>query len=513
MEGIGTGGNPVQGSPGAEKEGHKSRILVVDDMFLHLTTTKLYLEIFGYEVFYATDGPAAWQLIQQEKPDLILLDVVLPGETGLELLSRIRSDYPAIAVVIMTAHGSEEVAAAALKLGAVDYIRKPVKYSSLSQIVNQVLVKQKQAEHHELAVETLRHAYEVLDVSADSILQCLSSGVVAVDNQLKIRLINQKARELTGLGQEKVIGRLYHQVFPFFFTEQLLEKTLARGSGFRLYEVKLPGDNGITVLSINTDVVFDYHRQKIGAVLIFDDVTELRRQQEAIRERDRLAIVGQMAAGMAHELKNPLTAIKGFAQIISEKSIDQGLSEYLQIMVGEIDRMNQVIQNFLQLARPNSLNFKKMSINNIIKEMVPMIEPQALMGDIQFDVIMDTTLPPVFIDPSQLKQVLLNLTQNALESMDNHGSLRVETKYIPTAQEVRLDVCDTGCGIPAERIKDLGMPFFTTKAAGTGLGLSITLSIIHRHQGRVGIQSQEGQGTTFSVFLPVAKEGQDCDRP
>ncbi|WP_066639113.1 hybrid sensor histidine kinase/response regulator [Desulfolucanica intricata] len=482
----------------------KGKILIVDDMLMHLETAKLYLEMSGFDVFCASDTRSAWELLVDKNPDLVLLDVVMPGENGLEFLSKIHSHNPNMGVVIMTAFGSEDIAAMALKLGAMDYIRKPFKYSSLSTVVEKALAKQRQIKNQEMAVNTLKHAYEELQVSADSILQCMSAGVVAVDKNCFIRIINQRAAKLLGVENQNVIGRYYYEVFPFF-KNNLLKNTLENERGVRLYEVELQRGEDIKILSVNTDVVFDFNSNKIGAVVTFDDVTELRQKEELLKERERLAIVGQMAAGMAHEIKNPLTAIKGFAQLLSGKSLDPDLNKYLDIIGSEINRMNDVIKDFLQLARPKPPELKKISINEVLKEITPIIEPQAFLKNIVVDIKTDEAVPESLMDPGQIKQVILNLLQNGMEAMNNGGTLTIETKYLSRRKEICLNISDTGCGIPAKKIKELGVPFYTTKPEGTGLGLSISFTIVDRHKGRIETKSREGQGTTFSVYLPVGK--------
>lgn len=479
----------------------RGKILVVDDMKMHGETVKPYLERSGYSVIHAIDTKTALSLMAGEKPDLVLLDVVLPGEDGLNLLSRLRELYPDTWVIIMTAYGSEDIASLALKHGAVDYIKKPFKYSNLTDIVEKALARQRQLKSEQRAVQTLQHAYEELHVSAESILQCLSSGVVAVDNCLRIRIINEKAEELLGRKNEEVFGKNFYDAFPGFKDLNLLKNTLGNERGCRHDDVELPGTGRF--LNINTAVIRDYHTRIIGAVAVFEDVTELRLKDQMMKERERLVIIGQMAAGMAHELKNPLTSIRGFAQILSGKNLDPEIREYLKIMVSEASRMNQVIQDFLQLARPKQPEFKKVVINEILGEIISIIEPQAFLKNVLVRVKNDQAIPCALMDPSQIKQVLLNLVQNAIEAMENGGALDIETILIPEKKEICLKVSDTGCGIPRDELAQLNIPFYTTKADGTGLGLSISASIVDLHHGRMEVQSREGKGTTFYVFLPV----------
>lgn len=250
----------------------KGKILLVDDMMTHLEAAKIYLERSGYEVFLALDTESAWTLINEEKPDVVFLDVILRGELGLDLLSRIRDHYPDMPVVIMTAFGNEEIAAAALRLGATDYIRKPVRYSYLYEVVDKAMETKREMEREESAVRTLQHAYEELQVSAESILRCLSAGVVAVDKNLRVWMINEKAEQFLGLNGREVIGRSWTEVLPPAKDVGFLQKTLESGRGFRLNEFEIPGNHGPKVFHVNTNLIHDRQSKIIGAVAVFDEV-------------------------------------------------------------------------------------------------------------------------------------------------------------------------------------------------------------------------------------------------
>lgn len=486
-----------------QQSAERGRILVVDDMELHLETAKMYLEIAGFEVYCAADGRTAWSMVKEKRPDVVLLDVMLPGENGLNLLSKIRTHYPSIEVIIITAFGSEDIAAAALKLGASDYIRKPFKYGNLGSVVGKSLARKRDAESREKAVESLKHAYEELQVSADTILQCMAAGVVAVDYNLLIRTINHRAECFFGVSGSEVVGKPCYDVFPFIRDTGLFERVIEEKQGERFDNFELPINGRSMIFAVDTDVLLDQRSNVIGAVAVFNDVTEVRRMEKALRERERLAMIGQMVAGIVHEIKNPLTVIKGFAQIISSKNKDPVLNEYMDIMVSEVDRINQVALNFLELSRPKAPEFVRMNINELLGSMSPVIKSQTYSKNISVEIAIDDRIPAGLMDPNQIKQLLLNLVQNAVEAMEKGGLLRITTAFLDEQKEIRLDIADTGCGIPEDMIENLGVPFQTTKRQGTGLGLSICHSIVDQHKGRIEVRSEVSRGTTFSVFLPV----------
>lgn len=482
---------------------NKGKVLIIDDKLLHLESARLYLEKSGFKVFCATDTINAWTLIMEEEPELVLLDVVLPGESGLNLLSKIKSDYPSIGVIIMTAYGSENIAATALRLGAIDYIRKPIKYGNLGSIIEKALEKQREENIKEINIENLRLAYEKLQVSADSILQCMSAGVVVVDENFNIKIINEYAKKLFNISGIDCNGKPY--LFPILEDNGVLHNTFKNEKGVRKYELNLSDENGEKIILLNTDVIYDSNLKKIGAIAVFEDITEYRRKEEFLREREKLSVVGQLATCMAHEIKNPLTAIKGFTQVLSRKAEDQSMKNYLHIILEEANRMNQIVQDFLQLANPKLPVLKMCNINGLVNEITLFVEPQALLKKIYIQVKTDDAIPDSLMDPNQIKQVLLNFIQNAMEAIENDGIIDIETIYIAEKNEICIKIYDTGCGIPATEIEKLSIPFFTTKPEGTGLGLSISYAIVDSHQGYVEVQSKEGYGTVFSIFFPLIK--------
>lgn len=401
------------------------KILIVDDMLLHLETAKLYLKQSGFEVLCAPDTQTAWRLLVAEKPALVLLDIVMPGENGINLLAKIHTQYPQIGVVIMTAFGSEEIAAMAMKTGSLDYIRKPVKYSELTSVVENALAKQRQINYRSKTISNLETAYEELLVSSDSILNCMSAGVVALDNHLCVKMINNAALKFLGLENQKVLNKNFYTLLPEVDELKLIKQTLINEKGFKMYEVPYKVKEKEMFFSLNTDVLFDHNGLKIGVLAVFDDISEKRNYQKLLAKRERLSIIGQMAAGMAHEIKNPLTAIKGFAQLLSAKIKDPVIKEYLTIMDDETNRMNQLIGDFLQLARPKTPNLERIDINILFRDITSIIGPQAFLKGIETSLKTDSAIPESLMDPGQIKQVMLNLAQNALEVMNNGGKLVV----------------------------------------------------------------------------------------
>jgi signal transduction histidine kinase len=247
--------------------------------------------------------------------------------------------------------------------------------------------------------------------------------------------------------------------------------------------------------------------EEIGRYMLFQDVTHLMLLEEQIRRSDRLKMIGQVAAGTAHEIRNPLTAIKGFIQLLhkalSERDMNREL-EYVGIVLSELERVNELVNEFLLLSKPKEVRLVPVHLGKLFREMLPMLQNEAILHNVTLSYEPLENSPYVFADKEMLKQVFLNLGKNAIEAMGNGGSLIIrERSAFPGAEEVSVDVCDNGPGISEELLERIFDPFFTTKEQGTGLGLSICQRIVHEFGGKIGVQSGSG-GTMFTVTLPTA---------
>jgi signal transduction histidine kinase len=233
---------------------------------------------------------------------------------------------------------------------------------------------------------------------------------------------------------------------------------------------------------------------------------------ERMKERERLAALGQMAAGLAHEIRNPLGSIKGAAQYlqpVGQADADPGTKEFLDIIVEEVDRLNKIVSQFLDYARPYRGDQKPLDVNEVVRRTLQLIEKDAAGAKVEIVSALFDGLPPVRADAEQLRQVFLNLSLNALQAMSQGGrlqvstSLRRSTRRGAAAAFLEIRFRDNGVGIPANDLKSLFIPFFTTKEKGTGLGLPISQRIIENHGGTIEVRSQPGSGATFTVLLPI----------
>jgi signal transduction histidine kinase len=221
---------------------------------------------------------------------------------------------------------------------------------------------------------------------------------------------------------------------------------------------------------------------------------------DELRKKEKLAVIGQMAAAIGHEIRNPLSSLKGFTQLQQERY--PNTNEFYPIMIQEIDRINSIVNDLMYIGKPRAIKFEKANIEEIIAYTLSITQQQAERQGITVETIMAGPLPPIDCDGKQLKQVFLNLIKNAIEAMPNGGCIKINVKVIEK-QKMYISIQDEGCGIKDENILNLGEPFFTTKEDGTGLGLMVTNQIIKEHLGELKIQSQLEKGTKVEVVLPI----------
>ncbi|QJC51015.1 PAS domain-containing protein [Paenibacillus albicereus] len=235
-----------------------------------------------------------------------------------------------------------------------------------------------------------------------------------------------------------------------------------------------------------------------GAAMVVQDVTELSQLKDELGRMERLSLVGQMAASITHEIRNPMAVIRGFVQLMRERSPDSQ-QEYFRIVIDELDRANAIINDFLSLAQNRVIAKEQGSLHDIVHELLPLLWADANLRGQSIELSLADQIPPLELSSKEIKQLILNLARNGMEAMGDKGVLRIATRMIGSA--VELSVEDDGDGIPSDKLVRLFEPFYTTKARGTGLGLPLCLSIAERHNGRIDVDSEPGRGTVFKVVF------------
>jgi len=252
-----------------------------------------------------------------------------------------------------------------------------------------------------------------------------------------------------------------------------------------------------------------------AAVRLEEEIRRLTRDADAMYgaenmlQSEKLAAAGQLAAGIAHEIRNPLTSLKGFLQLLKSGSSSPAKREaYVAIMLEELGRIEQILGELLVLSRPRSAQFAKTRIAHLISHVVLLLQPQAVMRGVEIKVRPISETAYIYCDENQIKQVLINIVKNGIEAMEHGGILTIEA--VTDRDTASIRIADQGPGIPPETLDRLGSPFFTTKENGTGLGLTVCYRIMRNHGGRIEVESRLGEGTAFTLRLPV--EGRPPDR-
>ncbi|MFA6549123.1 MAG: ATP-binding protein, partial [Candidatus Margulisiibacteriota bacterium] len=342
----------------------------------------------------------------------------------------------------------------------------------------------------------------------EKIIRSMVDGVLTVDNKGVVTTYNLAAEKITGRKESDVLGKTCEEIWgKRGVITSVVENALNRKSYFNYESGLASPERGLVPVSFSSTILLDPHGRKMGALLTLRDLSEVKELEGKVRRADKLAALATMAAGMAHEIKNPLSSMKVLSQLLPKKIDDPEFRSKLEeIMPREIDRIDRIVESLLGFARATSLTFEKVDLNAVIEENVKYFERQAAEAEIKIKREY-ASLPPVEIDHAQIGQVFSNLILNAIQAMHGGGELSVTTapgkKDGDVLCTVKVTIADSGHGIPEETLKKLFDPFFTTKYGGTGLGLTITHSIVDGHKGYIDVDSKVGKGTSFTVTLPV----------
>nr|WP_246055323.1 ATP-binding protein [Pseudalkalibacillus caeni] len=248
--------------------------------------------------------------------------------------------------------------------------------------------------------------------------------------------------------------------------------------------------------------LFFSNGERNGLVTIGRDVTQLKQTEAILRNREKLSVAGELAAGIAHEIRNPLTSVRGFLQFMKE--MDKPSPDHFDIMSIELDRINEIVSELLVLSKPQSKSFKFVEINTHLQKVINLLNHEALITKAKIDTHFEGKKLIIFGDEDSLKQAFINIIKNAIEAMPSGGEINVQTEI--KNNEVSITIKDNGIGIPKERLARIGEPFYTLKEKGMGLGMTITNKIIEEHKGSLKIESEVNVGTTVTVSLPVSEE-------
>jgi len=482
------------------------RILVVDDEFGMREGCRRILEAEGHTVVTAESGEQALELFAAGGVELALIDLKMPGMSGVELLVRLREIDPNCVYVIVTAYATLETAVQATKSGAYDYVAKPFTPEELMSVVNKALAlhwlrleaaqARAEAERNLLLVATQQSRTR-------TIIQSMADGVMVTNREKKLVLCNPALLRLLGIkGDLPELGEAPSPgLFPSDLLE-LMEETYAKGE-MTMVARELGG--GPPNLAANIAIIRDEEGEPLGLVTVVRDITEAKSLQQ--RMSDFVSMV-------AHELRSPLGAIAQYLDVILTGITAEQPEKERQILSRCRERtraLSQLVRDLLDLSRMQHLGkaertMAPLTLGEVIEEAVAFASQSAAARKVELTVELPAELPAVEADREEMVRLFGNLVDNAVKYNREGGAVRVEARA--TDGYVAIEVSDTGVGIPQGAVEHLGEAFYRVKTAatvqitGTGLGLSICKQIIEAHNGHIEIESEEGEGSTFRVLLP-----------
>jgi len=340
------------------------------------------------------------------------------------------------------------------------------------------------------------------------VFDSLIEGVIVTNSDNKVILANRTMEDFISMS----IDRLYYREIEYCHFDpeikEVLDEVLVGGERVVDREIHLRRTDQTINLSI---LPLIGNGEPEGHVIIFVDITEKRMREMQLRQAESLAALTTLSAGVAHEIKNPLTSIDIHIQLMKKEMARhdgediKNMDNLLAIVKEEVDRLNSIVQDFLFTVRPMSMNLSVENINEIVKEMTQFLRYEVEEENIIFTLDLDEDIPKVVVDPKYLKQALLNVIKNAIEAIHGGGEIRVLTRSTEDG-DVSVQIIDNGEGIPENRLGKIYEPYFTTKKFGSGLGLVIVYKIIKELGGTIKVKSKEGVGTTFSIVLPVLEK-------
>jgi PAS domain S-box-containing protein len=332
-----------------------------------------------------------------------------------------------------------------------------------------------------------------MEVYNENILQSVPSGVISIDSAMRIKSINQAAERILGVNSKEVIDKHFKEAFREPLTSLITDdRTIVRGE----YQYITP-DNRHIWLGITTSQLKNATGDKIGLIFVFTDLTDIKALQAQVELKQRLSQLGEMSAGIAHELRNSMSVISGYAKLLSRKVEEANLST-VEAILKEVRNMDRIISELLAFAKPTVLHKKSVDLNRVIDETV-----EAVISDKDNIKVSINAVNQIIVEADEvlLRQTFTNLFSNSIEAMPEGGRLEIDLKHYHDRAEILVK--DTGLGIPQDVIQKIFLPFYTTKPQGTGLGLALVQKIIVSHGGSIEVESKEGEGTSFRIILPV----------
>ena len=498
-----------------------SKILLIDDEEANVRVLSMSLRSDGHEVLSALNGEEGLDVFQKEAPELVLTDIKMPGMDGIEVLQRIKALQPEAEVIIITGHGDIDNAIEALKFGASDFINKPIRDEVLSVAIQRA--QEKRAMKRQLREYTVNLEQKVQSATEEvrrksnfltKLIRSSNDGIIATDEALTIVIYNSAAMHIFGYARAEIVGRrkitdlLPENLYKAFKSPSMVEK---QGGAMVRMEVLVQARDR-TKIPLHIYATPLYERNKIvGTVSFFKDLREIKRLEAELLHAERLAAMGQTIAGVAHGVKNILHGFKGGSYLVDlgiAKNDGQKLKKGWEMIQRNIGRTSDLVLDLLTYSKEREPQYEPCDPNVIINDVCEVMRELAAENQIALTTQLDPSIRSVIMDPHTIHQCLSNLISNAIDAclfdqdMRKEWHINVES-VCENGKYVRINVRDNGIGMSREVRDKLFTSFFSTKGhRGTGLGLLVTRKSVEEHGGTIGVASEAGKGTVFTLRLP-----------
>jgi two-component system sensor histidine kinase DctS len=517
------------------------RVLVVDGEPSRRSIMADTMQRGGYDALIASDYAGAREIIAQHEIDAAVIDIISPRRSGLELLRQLHEPY--IPVIVTTSHADLAHLSELVRFGVYEFISKPVTETELLRAVSNAVEKKhlvylkerleleirQHTEQLEQAVaertRELAEAHSFLNTVLDSSTEY---AIIALDTDGRILLFNHGAEMMFGHRPQQMVNHSIDELIGHAAVgavQPMVVRACAAIPQGCSEEIELRrADGGLFIGSVTITPIKKPEDELIGFLCLVKDMTADRRSQarmqqlhERLAHNEKIAALGRMAAQVAHEVKNPLAGMRLYAMHLRSKVADKLADNELAIIdkiTDAINKLSNTTEQVLSFARPVNLTRRPADLNAIVKDALSLLEPQALAKSIKVTLYLSPTGAAASFDEAAMRSTLINLLLNAIQAMNDGGSLRVATTN--GGGEVKLTIEDDGCGMTAEQVQNMFEPFYTTKSQGLGLGMSLAAKVIEQHGGSVQVDSRVSRGTQVKITLPVNGDDPDealCPNP
>lgn len=485
------------------------------------------------EVVEAASGEEGLHEALRCNPSLILVDIMLPGLSGYDVVMKLRQikQLKNTPVLAITAYGKSGELERARTLGFNDYIGKPFDIKKLKNLISDYLSGEITVEFKEDINPSLKeYSIDLIDRLqttieelkgekrfTDSIIQCLGYGLLVLDDDGRVIIINPEGINILSHFVEDVYR---DNISDFLGLNESREEMILKKGDF-IYRNEIPlgtKDGEERVIGFSTAPRFDALGEKVGTIVSFRDITDLKRLQREMEKVNRLSAFAELAAAVAHEIRNPLAGIKTMAQAVDE-NIDEedDNKEYIERIIRQVDRLNGLLMNFFTYSKPAKPQMVKVPLIAIMQEVKPLVDKKLKENDVVLIEQYEDHLPVISVDPGQIQQVFLNLVLNAMDAIGVHGRIEISAETVRHHQMssyckmfselnendkyIKVEVKDNGPGMTKDIVEKAFEPFFTKKAFGSGLGLAVVYRILQENNAFVAIESEQGTGTTVVMLF------------